>query len=68
MGKVESFDAVEKSADVATEYLVTDRLQHILIKRKKPGEYLLSGLKLFISILGRQRPDLLCRNRQGYNG
>ncbi len=34
MGKVESFDAVEISADMATEILVTDQLQDIHIKRK----------------------------------
>lgn len=39
MGKVESFDAVEISADVATKFLVTDRLRHIHIKRNKPGVF-----------------------------
>lgn len=35
---MESFDAVEISADMATEYLVTDRLQDIHIKRKNSPE------------------------------
>ena len=44
---MESFDAVEISADMATEYLVTDRLQDIHIKRKNSPENP-SGLNFLI--------------------
>ncbi len=39
MGKVEHFDAVEISADMATKQLVTDRLRTYASKEKHPGEY-----------------------------
>ena len=42
-GEVEDSDAVETSADMATETLVTDRLQDIHIKRKT-ARRIFSGL------------------------
>lgn len=42
-GEVEDSDAVETSADMATEALVTDRLQDIHIKRKT-ARRIFSGL------------------------
>ena len=36
MGKVENSDAVEISADMATEILVTDRLRTYKRKKKQP--------------------------------
>ena len=41
MGEVEDSDAVEISADMATEILVTGRLQDIHIKRKNSPERVL---------------------------